>query len=99
MFDKARQLLELRKKQAELQKELSQEIIEVEAGEGAVKIEMDGEQKLQKITISPELLRTQDAARVESLLEEAIKKAISESQKVAAEVGKKFFADLGLPGL
>ena len=47
-MDQAKLLMKARK----LQKELQNEIIEVEAGEGAVKVEIKGEQKIKKILFS-----------------------------------------------
>lgn len=43
-FDQAKMLLKVKK----LQKELQKEIIIVEKGEGAVRVEITGEQKLKK---------------------------------------------------
>src|SRR3990167_2298939 len=80
-FDQAKLLMKARK----LQKELQREIITVEAGDGAVKIEISGEQKIQKVHINPELVDLADIGQLELWLETAIKEAISRSQKLAAE--------------
>jgi DNA-binding protein YbaB len=48
-FDQAKLVMKARK----LQKELQNEIIVVEAGEGAVSVEITGEQKIKKINIDP----------------------------------------------
>ena len=80
-FDQAKLLMKARK----LQKELQNEIIVAEAGDGAVKVEISGEQKIQKIHIDPEAINLDDIGQLENWLEEAVKAAISESQKLAAE--------------
>lgn len=80
-FDQARLLMKARK----LQKELQREIIVVEAGEGAVRVEISGEQKIKKISINPEMIDTSDIGQLENWIEEAVKEAISKSQKLAAE--------------
>ena len=44
-FDQAKMLMKVKK----LQKELQKQIITVEAGDGAVQVEINGEQKIKKI--------------------------------------------------
>ena len=61
-FDQAKLLMKARK----LQKELQKEIITVEAGEGAVKVEISGEQKIKKITIDPEAISLDDIGQLEN---------------------------------
>ncbi len=80
-YDQAKLLMKARK----LQKELQKEIISVEAGEGAVKVEITGEQKIKKIHIDPEMVDLEDIGALELWLEEAVKEAIAQSQKLAAE--------------
>jgi len=46
MFEKSKALFELKK----IQSALAKEIIEIETGNGAVKVKINGEQKIQKIT-------------------------------------------------
>lgn len=82
-----------------LQKELKKEIIEVEAGEGAVRVEITGEQKLQKIHIDPEAVNLEDIGQLEGWVEEAVKEAISASQKLAAEKMQPLMGELGNLGL
>ncbi|MEX0881521.1 MAG: YbaB/EbfC family nucleoid-associated protein [Candidatus Saccharimonadales bacterium] len=80
-FDQAKLLVKARK----LQKELQREIITVETGGGAVKVEITGEQKIKKIHIDPESVDLEDIGQLEGWLEEAVKEAIIRSQKLAAE--------------
>ena len=80
-FDQAKMLLKAKK----LQKELQKMIITIEKGDGAVKVEMTGEQKLKKVRIDPEMVDLDDITELERWVEDAIKEAISESQKIAAE--------------
>jgi DNA-binding YbaB/EbfC family protein len=94
-FDQAKLLMKARK----LQKELQNEIIEVEAGEGAVKVEITGEQKIKKITIDPEYIDLEDIGQLEMWVEDAVKDAITESQKLAAEKMQPIMGALGNLGL
>lgn len=80
-LDQAKLLMKARK----LQKELQKEVITIEVGEGAVKVEITGEQKIKKISIDPEAIDLEDIGQLERWVEEAVKEAISRSQKLAAE--------------
>jgi len=94
-FDQTKLILKARK----LQKELQKTIIEVEAGGGAVKVEISGEQKLQRIRIDPDQIKLEDIGQLERWLEEAIKEAINKSQQLAAEKMKPMMGALGNLGL
>lgn len=94
-FDQAKLLLKARK----LQKELQNEIIAVEAGDGAVRIEISGEQKIKKVTIDPEAINLDDIGQLENWLQEAIKEAIAASQKLAAEKMRPMMGALSNLGL
>jgi len=82
-----------------LQKELQKEIIVVEAGDGAVKVEISGEQKIKKITIDPEAIDLEDIGQLEMWVEEAVKEAINQSQKLAAEKMQPLMGALGNLGM
>lgn len=79
-FDQAKMMMQAKK----LQKQLAKEVFTVESGDGAVKVEITGEQKIKKITIDPELVDLDDIGQLERWLEDAVKEAISKSQKEAA---------------
>ena len=80
-FDQTKLLLKARK----LQKELQREIITVEAGEGAVRIDISGEQKIKRVYVDKDKIDLDDIGQLERWLEEATRDAISQSQKLAAE--------------
>ena len=82
-----------------LQKELQKMIIEVEKGDGAVRVEISGEQKLKKISIDPEYVDLDDIGQLERWVEDAVKEAIQESQKAAAEKMGPMMGSLGNLGL
>ena len=94
-FDQAKMLMQARK----LQKELQREVITVEAGEGVVKVEITGEQKIRKISLDPEGIDLDDIGQLEGWLEEAVKEAIVQSQKLAAEKMQPLMGSLGNLGL
>lgn len=94
-FDQAKMLMKVKK----LQKELQKQIITVEQGEGAVKVEITGEQKIKKIHIDPERIDTDDIRELERWVEDAVKDAIAQSQKLAAEKMQPFMGALSELGL
>jgi len=94
-FDQAKLLLKVKK----MQKELQKQIITVEAGDGAVQVEITGEQKIKKVHIDPEAVDLNDIPLLERWIEDAVKEAIQQSQKVAAEKMQPFMGALGDLGL
>ncbi|MBP6042074.1 YbaB/EbfC family nucleoid-associated protein [Candidatus Saccharibacteria bacterium] len=95
MMDQVKMMAKMKK----IQKELSKTIVEVEAGEGAVTIQMNGEQKIKDVSLDTELIDFDDIAELETWIEQAFKKAISESQKVAQEKMQPIMGQLGNLGL
>jgi DNA-binding YbaB/EbfC family protein len=94
-FDQAKMLLKVKK----LQKELQKEVITIEKGDGAVKVEITGEQKIKKIHIDPEYVDLDDIAELERWVEDAVKEAIAASQKLAAEKMQPMMGMLGDLGM
>lgn len=92
-FDQAKMVMQARK----LQKELSKTVIEVEAG--AVTIQINGEQKIKKVSIDPEMIDLDDIGQLENWVEEAVKEAVTKSQKIAAEKMQPMMGMLGNLGM
>lgn len=93
-FDQAKMLMKVKK----LQKELQKQIIVVEAGDGAVRVEINGEQKIKKIHIDPKMVDLDDIEMLERWVEDAVKEAINASQKAAAEKMQPMMGALGSLG-
>jgi nucleoid-associated protein EbfC len=94
-FDQAKMLMKMRK----LQKELQKETLAVEAGDGAVTVEINGEMKIKKVSINPDMVDLDDIAELEGWVETAVKEAIQKSQKLAAEKMQPMMGSLGNLGL
>jgi DNA-binding YbaB/EbfC family protein len=94
-FDQAKMLMRVKK----IQKELQKQVITIEKGDGAVRVEITGEQKIKKIHIDPDYVDLDDIHELEKWVEEAVKEAIQESQKVAAEKMQPMMGMLGGLGL
>jgi len=95
-------LNEARKLKSQLdkaQKELSKIILEVEAGKGAVKVTINGQQKIQSIKISPEVINPDKPEYLEKLVLKAVREATARSQKVAAKHLGGLAGGLKIPGL
>ena len=69
-MDQMKLLNQLRK----AQKELKNEIVEVEAGDGAVVVQINGELKVKKVTIDPEKIDLNDIHELERWIENCMLK-------------------------
>jgi DNA-binding protein YbaB len=94
-FERSKALLELKK----IQTALAKEVVETQAGNGAVTVKMNGEQKVQGVALDADLIREAELPQVEKWIESAVGQAITRSQQLAAEKMKSVAGDLGLPGL
>lgn len=94
-FDQAKMLLQVKK----IQKELQKQTITAEQGDGAVRVEINGELKIKKIHIDPDRVDTSDIGELERWLEDAVKDAIQQSQKIAAEKMQPMMGALGSLGM
>lgn len=94
-FDQMKMLNKLRKAQSDLKKE----IIEVEAGDGAVVVQITGELKIKKVTIDPDQVDLNDISELEHWVEIAVRDGLAKAQEVAAEKMKPLMGGLGSLGL
>ena len=93
-FDQMKMLNELRK----AQKDLKNEIVEVEAGDGAVVVQITGELKVKKVTIDPERVDLEDIAELERWIENCFR-GYAKAQEIAADKMKPLMGQLGNLGL
>jgi DNA-binding YbaB/EbfC family protein len=94
-FDQVKMLNELRK----AQKDLKKQIIEVEAGDGAVVIQFNGELKIVSVKIDPARVDTNDIEELEHWIQIAVRDGLAKAQEVAAEKMKPLMGGLGNLGL
>lgn len=94
-FDQAKMLMRVKK----IQKELQKQVIIIQKGDGAVRVEITGEQKLKKVHIDPSCVDLEDIGQLERWVEDAFKEAIAESQRIAAEKMQPMMGALGDLGL
>ncbi|RYC72288.1 YbaB/EbfC family nucleoid-associated protein [Candidatus Nanogingivalis gingivitcus] len=81
------------------QKELKKEIVEVEAGDGAVVIQFTGELKVKSVKLNPELIDLDDIEELEHWVQIAIRDGMEEARKIAEEKMKPLMGNLGNLGL
>ena len=81
------------------QKSLSKEIVEVEAGDGAVVVQITGELKIKSIKIDLEYVDLDDIHQLEHWIEIAIRDGMAKAQEIAAEKMKPLMGGLNGLGL
>ena len=94
-----RQAMEFKSRLDQAQKELSNTIVEAEAGKGAVMVTMDGQQKIKSVKISPEIINQGKPELLEELVLKAVSDALAKSQKAAAKQLRGLTGGLKIPGL
>lgn len=81
------------------QKDLAKEIVEVEAGDGAVVVQISGELKIKSVKIDPEYVDLNDIHQLEHWIEIAVRDGMTKAQEIAAEKMKPLMGGLGKLGL
>jgi DNA-binding YbaB/EbfC family protein len=93
-----KQARDMQKKMADLQEELSDSLIEVEASGGAIVIEIAGDQVLHTIKIDPDIIDKDDVDGLEDLILTAVNLALQESKKFSDAKTNDITGGLELPG-
>ena len=96
MLNQAR---ELKSKLDKAQKELGNVTLEASSGKGAVKVTIDGKQRIQSVKISPKVIDPDKPEKLEELVLKATSEAINKSQKLAAKQLGRLTGGLKIPGL
>ena len=94
-FDQVKMLQQLRK----AQKQLGKEIIEVEAGDGAVIVQTTGELKIKSVKINPDMVDLDNIEQLEHWIQIAVRDGLAKAQEVAAETMKPLMGGLGNLGI
>ena len=76
---------QMQEQMATAQTALEDETITVTAGGGAISIVISGHQRVQSITVDPDLLTPDDAEMLQDMLVAGVNSAIEQSQAMAAE--------------
>ncbi len=81
------------------QEELAELTVEASSGGGAVKVVMNGQQQIQSVKISPEVVNAEDVEMLEDLILTAVKEAQAMAQEAAAKKMGGLTGGLKIPGL
>jgi DNA-binding YbaB/EbfC family protein len=93
------QLQKLQEEMAKTQEALGDETVTVTAGGGAITIVISGHQKIQSITIDPEVVDPNDVEMLQDLVMAAVNEAIDRSQQLATDRLGDLTGGLSIPGL
>ena len=84
---------------AKAQQELEVTEIEVSSGGGAVKIIVNGQQKIKSIKINKEVVNPEELEMLEDLILSAVTEAINKSQEAASAKMGGLTGGIKIPGL
>jgi DNA-binding YbaB/EbfC family protein len=94
-----KQAQKLQAKFAKVQEELADKYVEGTSGGGMVVVKANGQQDIQGIKISPEVVDPEDCEMLEDLIMAAIQQAREKSQQMAEEEMQKATSGLIPPGM
>jgi DNA-binding YbaB/EbfC family protein len=81
------------------QEDLANLTVEASSGGGAVTVVMNGQQKVQSVKISPELVDPEDVEMLEDMVLTAVNEAQVKAQELAAKQLGGLTGGLKIPGL
>lgn len=84
---------------AKAQEQLANLTVEASSGGGAVTVVMNGQQQIQSVKISPEVVNPEDVEMLEDMVLTAVGEAITKSQEAAAKQLGGLTGGLKIPGL
>jgi len=93
------QAQKLQQKLAQAQEELGNLTVEGSSGGEAVKVTVNGHQKVLSVKISPEVVNPDDVELLEDMVLAALNEAITKSQEAAAAQLGELTGGLKIPGL
>jgi len=97
MFDKIKGLMEMQKKMQQAKTELENTVFEISSSDGLIKLNMNGSQEVQQLSIQTELAQA-NKQLLEQQLKDVYNKAIRRSQEIAARKMKEI-TGFNMPGM
>lgn len=97
MFEKIKQLKELRDQAQAMKKALAEETVQADSAHGRIGIVMDGNQEVMAVSIDPDLLTPEKKEEVEKGVKEAVNDAVKKSQRAMAQKVQSM-GGLNMPG-
>jgi DNA-binding YbaB/EbfC family protein len=94
-----RQAQQLQAKLAKAQEELGSMTVEASSGGGAVRVVIDGHQKVHSVQISPEVVAAGDVELLQDLVMTAVNEAIAKAQELVSKRLSSLTGGFNIPGL
>jgi len=94
-----RQAQQLQEKMARVQQELGEVTLEASSGGGAVKVVIDGHQKVRSVEIAPGVIADNDIELLQDMVMTAMNEAVQKSQELASKRFSSLSGGLNIPGL
>lgn len=94
-----KQAQQMQTKMAQVQEELKDEVVDVSAGGGAIKVSITGDLQVRSITVDPSLLDPEEVEMVQDILTAAVNEAIRAAQERAAAKMGEVTGGMNIPGL
>ena len=97
--DLMRQMQKVQEQMTSIQEETKQEVVEVTAGGGMVKLAITGGLEVQSIVIAPEVVDPDDVEMLQDLVLAAVNEGIQKAQALMEDRMSSLTGGLGIPGL
>jgi DNA-binding YbaB/EbfC family protein len=97
--DMRQQIRLLQEQMLQTQEALGEQTVTATAGGGVVEVIMTGHQRVQSISIDPEVVNPEDVEMLQDLITAAVNEAIEQSQALAAQQMGTLTGGLDLGGL
>ena len=94
-----RQASKLTEKLEQRKKELAEETVEGQAGDGRVKVVATGSGDVRSIKIAPDVLAAADVAMMEDLIAAAVNAALAQARELSERELGKISGGLKIPGI
>ena len=99
-FGDPRKLMkQLQQTQERIQSEIAAMVVEATAGGGMVKVEMDGQKQLLRLTIDPEVVNKDDVEMLQDLVVAAVNEASRKVDEAIQEKVGGLTGGMKIPGL
>ena len=94
-----KQAQEFQKNMTKIQQEIEELTVESSVGGGVVKASVRGKMELESITISPEVIDSEDMDMVQDLIVAAVNEGLNKAKGIASEKMGGLTGGLNIPGL
>ena len=94
-----KQAQKMQKKMAQMQESLSEKILEVSSGGGAVKVTVNGEKKIIDLIISQDVIDPEEVEMLQDLIISAVNEAMRQMEDAVNSEMSKITGGLNMPGL